>query len=171
MRPDPKHVEELTKICNAIFGKPKKTPCRSDVAEIDQSDELDDARITNYRSIVGKLMYIFGERPDAQYGIHCLAKSMTTPTVQSLKHAKQMVCYVAGTRDYGVKLKYTRVSWTLACREREREMDKHNEHLLEIITGADLQGTRLTEKVCQCVMLSLICRTRSTPRMHIPLLA
>lgn len=72
------------KMCD-IKGRFRKTPCRSDISEVDESEELNDLGVTHYRSIVGKLMYIAGERPDAQFGIHCLAKSMKTPTLQSLK--------------------------------------------------------------------------------------
>ena len=152
VRPDPKHVEELLKICSAISGKPKKTPCRGDVAEVDQSEELDEAGTTNYRSIVGKLMYISGERPDAQYGIHCLAKSMKTPSVQSLKHAEHMVSYLAGTRDYGVKLKYTKKGQSVLDNRMPRELEEHNDHLLEIITDADYAGHKADRKSVSCCL-------------------
>ena len=40
----------------------KKTPMSSDFGKKDESPELEGEAITKYRSIVGKLMYISGER-------------------------------------------------------------------------------------------------------------
>ena len=149
VRPDSKHVEELVKLCETS-GKPRKTPCRSDVTEVDVSEQLDGESITHYRSIVGKLMYIAGERPDAQFGIHCLAKFMKSPTTQSLKHAEHMVSYLAGTSDFGVKLKFTKKGRSLLDRRLPGEVESQEHHLLEIITDADYAGNKVDRKSVSC---------------------
>ena len=63
-RPDQKHIEELAKMTNVEKKKPKKVPCSASISELDNSPELEGREITEFRSCVGKLLYIAGEGPD-----------------------------------------------------------------------------------------------------------
>ena len=77
IRCDHKQYDSLEKDVTNLHARfYRKTPMSNDFGKKDESPELDGSDITKFRSIVGKLMYISGERPDAQHAIQCLARHM-----------------------------------------------------------------------------------------------
>ena len=73
-------------------------------AKKDESQLLEGEEITRYRSVVGCLMYLAGERPDAQFSIQSLARSMAKPTQQAWKNAWRVCSYLQGTMGFGVRI-------------------------------------------------------------------
>ena len=64
-----------------------------------------------YRTIVGKLMFLADERPDIQYCVIECTRGVQSPSVRDMQRAKRMCRYLMGTRD-----------WTLNL-EPDREID------------------------------------------------
>ena len=63
--------KELDLFCRAY----RKTPLDQSFTRKDDSPLLEADEVTKFRSIVGRLMYMASERPDAQFGIQCLARN------------------------------------------------------------------------------------------------
>lgn len=70
----------------------------------DNSPPLEAEEITKFRSIVGRLMYMASERPDAQFVIQNLARKMSSPTKQAMRNAWHLCSYLEGTIDCGVRM-------------------------------------------------------------------
>ena len=113
---------------------------------MDNSPELDRLDTTEFRSCVGKLLYIAGERPDCQFGIHCQAKKMSRPTVNAWSHVQQMASYLMGTMKYGIKIRFTKRGKSVLDRRSPEEVEHKEHHLLEVITDADHGGCKESRK-------------------------
>ena len=146
-RPDPLHIEFPVKNWSSCIGTAAKTtPCRSDIVEIDKGELLPDHEITAYRSAVGKLLYIAGERPDCQFAIHNLAKMMSRPTTTSLIHLSHLIGYLKGTSEYGLKIRKSQKGKSILDMRDIEMVEPRDEHLLEIVTDADYAGCKKTRK-------------------------
>ena len=146
IRPDQKHIEELARMTGVETKKPKKVPCSTSISELDTSAEMNAQEATDFRSCVGKLLYIAGERPDCQYGIHCLARKMAKPTWNAWKHVQQMASYLLGTMKHGIKLRFSKRGKSVLDMRDADDVQEKAEHLLEVITDADQGGCRETRK-------------------------
>ena len=72
---------------------------------VDTTKPLDSASSRLFRTMVGKLLYLSNERPDAQVVIQYLASKSSCPTEQSMKVLKHLAGYLYATRGYGVNVK------------------------------------------------------------------
>ena len=143
IRCDHKQYDNLEKDVPAVHSRfYKKTPMSSDFGKKDESPELEGEAITKYRSIVGKLMYISGERPDAQHAIQCLARSMSKPTEMAKKNAEHVVSYLFGTSGYGVMMDSRKRGQSVMDVRPEEEAIEAAEHLIEAVTDADYAGNK-----------------------------
>ena len=95
IRCDYKQYESISKDVDIdVFKKAyRKTPLEQNTKK-DTSEELQGADITKFRSVVGRLMYMAGERPDAQFAIQSLARYMAKPTQQAWKTAWRVCSYL-----------------------------------------------------------------------------
>lgn len=89
--------------------KPMSTPMIPGLQLSKEPDEqqgdayLDDAAVTEYRALVGCLMYlVVGTRPDLAYAVGKLGRYMSEPTEQHWVAAKHVLRYVKGTVDMGI---------------------------------------------------------------------
>ncbi|GJV50200.1 ribonuclease H-like domain, reverse transcriptase, RNA-dependent DNA polymerase [Tanacetum coccineum] len=57
---------------------------------------------TEYRSIIGCLRYLLHTRPDLSFPVGLLSRFMQEPQEQHMKAIKQVLCYIKGTKDYGI---------------------------------------------------------------------
>ena len=83
---------------------PRKLPCDASFANIATADSkvLDDP--TLYREIVGSLIYIMtATRPDLSYVVTRLSQFMASPTSMHLNVAKDVLKYLKGTQNQGLK--------------------------------------------------------------------
>ena len=87
IRCDYKQYESLTEDTDVSKKAYRKTPMDQSFAKKDESLELEGQDITKFRSVVGRLMYLAGERRDCQFAIQTLARSMAKPTQQAWKCA------------------------------------------------------------------------------------
>ncbi|KAF5794275.1 putative RNA-directed DNA polymerase [Helianthus annuus] len=60
---------------------------------------------TQFRSLVGSLRYLLHTRPDLAFSVGVVSRFMQTPKVSHLKALKQILRYVKGTLNYGLKYK------------------------------------------------------------------
>ena len=66
--------------------------------QVDDSKALSSSQAKLFRTIVGKLLYISGERPDAQVVIQYLAGKASQPTERALKVLKHLAGFLHSTR-------------------------------------------------------------------------
>ncbi|XP_015573326.1 uncharacterized mitochondrial protein AtMg00810-like [Ricinus communis] len=57
---------------------------------------------TNFKQIVGSLMYLTTTRPDLMFGVSLISKYMSKPITLHLQAAKRILRYIKGTIDYGI---------------------------------------------------------------------
>ena len=81
------------KMLTSTPSSTERPPWTGNFTKKDDSEVLEGDEVTKYRSIVGRLMYMAGERPDAQYAIQCLARHMAKPTKHALKNAWRTCSY------------------------------------------------------------------------------
>ncbi|BBN69933.1 NAD(P)-binding Rossmann-fold superfamily protein [Prunus dulcis] len=60
---------------------------------------------SEYRQIVGSLLYLTATRPDIMFASSLLARFMHNPTRKHMGTAKRVLRYVQGTLEYGVEYK------------------------------------------------------------------
>ncbi|CAE7393937.1 RE1, partial [Symbiodinium necroappetens] len=106
VRPDAKFYVDI----NEMLGQPRARstpgPGRGDsLFNVDTTKPLDSADSRLFRTMVGKLLYLSNERPDAQVVIQYLASKSSCPTEQSMKILKHLPGYLYATRGYGVNVK------------------------------------------------------------------
>ena len=84
----------------------RKTPAQGDILEKDNSEEVSGEKQKAYRSIVGKLLYIYPEVPFCQWVINRLAQKMSKPTFKMVKAALHFVGFLTTVQDVGLLLPY-----------------------------------------------------------------
>jgi hypothetical protein len=57
---------------------------------------------THYRCLVGKLIHLMHSRPNISFAVRVVSRFMAKPQVSHLQAAKRILCYVAGTRNFGI---------------------------------------------------------------------
>ena len=110
-----KYLEKVLKRFKMEDCKPRATPCDvgSNNIQSDDSKELGDALL--YREIVGSLIYCMSiTRPDLCYVVTKLSQHMVNPTKAHLGMAKQVLRYIKGTLDYGLKFQKSDVPLELS---------------------------------------------------------
>ena len=147
IRCDYRQYESLAKDVEDIFKKAcRKTPTNQEFSKKDDSEELQGEDITRYRSVVGRLMYLAGERPGAQFAIQSLAKFMARPTKQAWKNAWHVCSYLQGTQGFGVRLAARAKGQTIMDVRELDEVESKKKHLLEVVCDSDYAGNRHDRK-------------------------
>ena len=102
VRPDSKYVTKLLENLGLEKRKEKNTPSPSNVAEVDNSPELNEEEASVYRSCVGILLYVGQDRPDVQFAVRSLATAMKTPTKKKYKELEHCALYLKKTNNYSL---------------------------------------------------------------------
>ena len=104
--------------------------------------------VSQFRSAVGTLLYISGDRPDCQFLIKELAGQLQKPTVGGWKTLEKLVGYLASTRDFHVEMKSDKKSNSFTSKVELAEVPEFVEDegtwLLEVATDADWSGDKVT---------------------------
>jgi hypothetical protein len=58
--------------------------------------------VTLYRRIIGSLRYLIHTRPDLTYAVGYVSRFLEQPTEEHLQAVKKILCYIAGTLQYGL---------------------------------------------------------------------
>ena len=146
IRCDYKQYESLAEDTDVYKKAYRKTPMDQSFAKKGESPELEGQDITKFRSVVGRLMYLAGERPDCQFAIQTLARSMAKPTQQAWKCAFHVCSYMQGTMGFGVRIGNRQKGQSVMDVREGDEVEAKGEHLIEVITDADYAGNRNDRK-------------------------
>ena len=148
-----KYLEGLVNLLGGV--RKKKTPGEQIVDETSLTSEKD---IEVYRSCVGTLLYISGDRPDVQFYVKELAGKLQCPTKGAMKTLENVVGYLAGTMDFHVKMTNKNPAQSFRCRAKGVTTAPFYEEdptcwLLE--TDSDWSGNKLSRSStsCGCVFL------------------
>ena len=142
IRCDYKQYESLGKEMDLFKKAYRKTPMEQSFSKRDESEELEGAEVTRYRSVVGRLMYLAGERPDAQFAIQNLARFLSRPTKQAWNKAWRVCSYLQGREGYGVRLAARAKGQSVMNVKDSEDVEDKEQHLLEVVTDADYAGDR-----------------------------
>ena len=155
IRCDRKQYDSFEKDMDIYAKFYRKTAVDANFGKKDDSELLESSEVTKYRSIVGRLMYMAGERPDAQYAIQCLARHMAKPTKQALRNAWHTCSYMFGASGYGVQLEEGKKGQSMMDFRDGAEVEEADEHLLEIVTDSDHAGNKNDRKSTTSMQLYL----------------
>ena len=61
-----------------------------------EAEELPVGEITDYRSSLGKLMYLANDHPDIDFAVNCLARKSSCPTDLDIQRLRRVVRYIRG---------------------------------------------------------------------------
>ncbi|VVA36701.1 PREDICTED: Retrovirus-related Pol poly from transposon, partial [Prunus dulcis] len=68
-----------------------------------KEDGSEAANESEYRQIVGSLLYLTATRPDIMFASSLLARFMHNPTRKHMGTAKRVLRYIQGTLDFGIE--------------------------------------------------------------------
>ena len=92
-------VESLLNLTGLENSKPTANPDRrSTVMELASATPLDGHEYTNFRTAVGKLIFMAPWRPDMQFAVQQLSTHVLNPTTESKRAVKQLTRYLKGTQ-------------------------------------------------------------------------
>ena len=148
-------VRAPVRLYNDLFelaGKPKvrATPGPSgqdDMFAADSTEELSPREATVYRTMLGKVLYMSNERPDAQAVIQNLSSRAAQPTAKAMKLMKHLVGYLWGTQGYGVNLCLAPGKSVMNFARGKLNPDEPiAEHLVEGYSDSNFANDRTTRK-------------------------
>jgi hypothetical protein len=122
-------------VCN-----PAKTPlpCDMNISLLDSPDEVDPKLQSEYRAIVGSLMYLYQwTRPDLGFAVTFLSRYLHKPGEKHLQAAKHVLRYLKGTVELGIR--YTRNMERLKRRDQKLNM-------LFTLSDSDFAGCKDTSR-------------------------
>ena len=134
-----------------LTGKPKQrsTPGPQEhVFDKDEGNALSAEASTTFRTVVGKLLYISCERPDAQVVIQHLASKASKPTTTSQKVLEHLAGYLWGTQGYGINLRMRQGESIMRCEGEPptAKPTKAASHLVEAVSDSNFANDRATRK-------------------------
>ena len=94
-----RYLERICGILDIKRPRTRKTPCSTQITQPDYSEECDAEMAARYRGAIGGFLYLSPDRPDCQWTIAHLARAMSRPTMQMVKHAVHLAEYLLSTAD------------------------------------------------------------------------
>jgi hypothetical protein len=114
------YAKKILENFNMSDCKPLKTPLARNLnlSLMDSPDEVDPRLQSEYRAIVGSLMYLYQwTRPDLGFAVIFLSRYLHKPGEKHLQAAKHVLRYLKGTLDLGIR--YTRDLARLQTRDQK----------------------------------------------------
>jgi len=100
-----KYAKDLIYKAGMKDCKPMHTPMAlSEKLAVHLGDLLDSETATRYRSIVGGLQYLTLTRPDIGFAVNKVCQYLHCPTSAHYTAVKQILRYISGTINYGLKI-------------------------------------------------------------------
>mgnify|MGYP001791670327 CR=1 FL=1 len=96
-----KYTEDMLKKFRMQDCKPVVTPLIPN-EKLKKEDGSKPANATNYRSLIGSLLYLTATRPDIMYATSLLSRFMESPSETHYGAAKRLLRYLQGTINYGI---------------------------------------------------------------------
>ena len=98
-------VESLLNLYGSENSEPTANPGRRfTVMEVATALPLDGQECSNFRTAVGKLIFMAPWRPDMQFAIQQLATQVLNSTTESKRAVKQLIRYLKGTQHTCLRL-------------------------------------------------------------------
>jgi hypothetical protein len=89
------NMEKSNSVCSPIVAGTK-------LSKHDKGDEVDP---TQFKQMVGSLMYLTATRPDLMFAVNLIARFMEHPVENHLMAAKRILRYIRGTQELGILYK------------------------------------------------------------------
>jgi hypothetical protein len=89
------NMEKSNSVCSPIVAGTK-------LSKYDKGDEVDP---TQFKQMVGSLMYLTATRPDLMFAVNLIARFMEHPVENHLMAAKRILRYIRGTQELGILYK------------------------------------------------------------------
>ena len=101
------YIEHTIELAGFRDLKPANTPGVASAKQSEEDPVLDesDHRRRLYPTVVGRLLFLAGDRPDIQYSVKELARTLHAPTEYSWAQLKRCLRYLQGTRDFCYDIK------------------------------------------------------------------
>ena len=128
-----------------LLGQPRLRQTPGPAGELfvaDESAPLSANQATLYRRVVGKLLYIAGERPDIQVVIQYLASKASAPTEGAMRVLKHLAGFMKQTEGHGVNLKMAKGATIMEFEPHE----PRSSHLVEAVSDSNFANDRTTRK-------------------------
>eukprot|EP00435_Cladocopium_sp_Y103_P034981 s351_g9.t1 len=142
-----------------LFGGVKKKRALGEVI-VDEKLIEDEAEVSKFRSGVGTLLYISGDRPDIQFHTKELASKLSKPTVGSMATLVNVIGYLLYTKDIHLVMDGNNPSRSFRSRARGLTTAPEYEEnqkcwLLEVATDSDWSGNKTSRSstTCGCVFV------------------
>ncbi|GKD51755.1 hypothetical protein Tco_1280731 [Tanacetum coccineum] len=96
-----KYNKEMLKKFGLEDSKPMKTPMSSNI-KLTKDEECESVDSTNYRGMIGSLLYITTSRPDIMFRVYLCARFQEAPKTSYLEAVKIIFRYIKGTMHLGL---------------------------------------------------------------------
>ncbi|GKA83340.1 copia protein [Tanacetum coccineum] len=96
-----KYIKEMLKKFGLEDSKPMKTPMSSDT-KLTKDEECESVDSTEYRGMIGSLLYLTASRPDIMFSTCLCARFQEAPKTSHLEAVKRIFRYIKGTTHLGL---------------------------------------------------------------------
>ena len=98
-----KYALEIVEECGLLGGKPVASPIEENhKLALASGDFFNDP--TQYRRLIGRLIYLTITRPELSYAVHVLSQFMQTPSIEHFQAARRVLRYIKGSPGFGILL-------------------------------------------------------------------
>ena len=151
---DKKYIQNMVELLQLEKAKSKLTPCPQTVDPPGHGAVLGPDDHAVYRRCIGILLYISGDRPDAQFITKVLSSRCSAPTTTDMELLRRLVKYIEGQDGLGIMLEETQCGrsvfqkWERVALETVFEESKPfgDHRLVEVVTDADWGSKCFSER-------------------------
>ena len=145
VKPTAKYVDGCLDIVQPQYVKAVMTPLteQKSLNLHDETTACDQVQHSLFRSVVGKLQYITGVRPDLMFATKCLSYKLAPPTLADLTRSKKILKYLKGTRELNLYLTIPAL--------KPNDLNKTSKHIMGF-SDADWASDPVTRKNTSCTL-------------------